>query len=382
MKSVVFIIPKLGIGGVERALVNLLRQMPPDKFAVTVLTFLPGGELETQVPRRITIRCADGVGQQESTRAALSGLLRKVGNGVFFNFAKRIYHKFGSHIIGRAASAEHFDIAVAFADGLATWYTAKNIHAPTKIAFVHTDVLQAGYNATQERKIYTAYDKIFFGSQSAKKAFLSLMPELECKAAILPNSIDAQEILHLAQEKNPYPSDNRCKLLTVGRLSHEKGVDKIPQLLRMFKDEGQKVVWYVVGDGPERDLLLQRTRELGVEESLVLTGAQKNPYTYMRCCDVYVQPSNYEGYCIALAEARVLCKPIVACSFSGADEQLENGVDGFVTGMDVNELFPALLKLVHDREKRAAFSHALVQKRDATPNDSAIQAWWVWLETL
>lgn len=380
MKSIVFVVPKLGIGGVERSLISLLKQMPEDRFRVTVLTFLPGGELESQLPSSVTIRRAEGAGRQESIRATMSSFLRKLGFTALFHLAKKLYHKFGSAAVSRSAPGERFDIAVAYADGLATWYTAENIEADTKIAFVHTDVQRAGYDAAREQKVYAGYDKIYLGSQASRKAFLTLLPETEGKTAILPNAIDVAEILRLAEQEDPYPpGDVGCRLLTVGRLSHEKGVEKIPQLLRMLKDAGQNVHWYVVGDGPERENLRQQAQKLGVAESLSLTGALENPYPYIRGCDVYVQPSNYEGYCIALAEARALCVPAVACDFSGAAEQLQSGVDGFVTGMTTDELFPAILELVTDAQKRADFSASLREKQPGMEQNENVQAWWEWL---
>ena len=382
MKSIIFVVPKLGIGGVERSLLSLLQQMPPEKFSVTVLTFVAGGELEALLPKEITVRHAPDARRQESCRAMLSGMLRKVGGGALFHFAKRVYHKFGKLMFRRTVQAEHFDIAIAYSDGLATWYTSQRINADIKLAFVHTDMLSAGYDAAQERTVYAAYDRIFFSSQAVRNAFLKLLPDQNHKTAILPNGIDTTEILRLSREMNPYPKREEIRLLTVGRLSHEKGVDKIPLLLHMLLDAGEKVHWYIVGNGPELENLRRSAANLGVENALTLTGSQKNPYTYMRGCDVYVQPSNYEGYCIALAEARVLCVPIVTCSFSGASEQLTNGKNGFITGSDIDDLFPAILELVRSREKREAFSLALHKELSALQTDNTIQKWWNWLETI
>jgi len=377
MRSIVFVLPKLGIGGVERSLISLLKQMPNNEFESTVLTFLPGGELETYIPENITVRTAKNVGYQESIRAAVSCTLRKLRLVSLFSIAKKLYHKFGFITVNNDAPKEHFDIAVAYSDGLATWYTSEKITANTKYAFVHTDVKQAGYDVGYERQVYAGYDKIYFGSKSSQKSFLTLLPELKDRTSLVPNGIDVDEILRLSNFENPYPKDeSTCKLLTVGRLSHEKGVDKIPKLLRMLKDTQIYVHWYVVGDGPERDNLLKQAKELDVAESLFWVGKQENPYIYMRGCDVYVQPSNYEGYCIALAEARVLNIPCVACDFSGASEQIKDGADGLVTGMSVEEMFPAIAELICNKTRREEFSNALKEINDSNCKNEHLRNWW------
>lgn len=107
----------------------------------------------------------------------------------------------------------------------------------------------------------------------------------------------------------------------------------------------------------------------------MLLGAKRNPYPYMAACDVYVQPSDYEGYCIALAEARALCRPCVACVFSGAAEQLRDGITGFVVGFSPQALAEKLSLLLADEDLRKRMSEALEQE-DHTGEEAALQAWW------
>ncbi len=266
---------------------------------------------------------------------------------------------------------DNYDIAIAYADGAATWYVAKSVCAKKKLAFVHTDVKSAGYTAKQEGLIYAGFDRIIFGSEASRESFLQMLPNLRSKTALLPNKIDVEEVLCLAEEYDPFPSENgQIKIVSVGRLSHEKGMDLIPELLRRLKDDGKRVRWYIVGDGPERNSILQQAKVYDVEEMLVLTGVKENPYPYVRGCDIYVQPSRYEGFCIALTEARALCRPAVACDFAGAREQIKNGHTGFVTGMSVDSLYDGVRKLVDSEVLRNTFtdnlSHECIRLADQT----------------
>lgn len=375
MKRILFVVPDLEVGGVQRALVTLLNAAPLDRLDITLLTFREGGKLLAQLPSQVHVMVEPQIGQTERLRAAVSKVLRQCRFNGLFDLAKKIYHHSGKNMV-RANYNEVYDAAVAYSDGLATWYVAKSVQAAKKIAFVHTDFAQAGYNARQERDIYINYEQIVFASQAAMRSFLAVLPEYKERAAILPNAVDIRQLMKLAEEPVPCLKEGVVKLATVGRLSHEKGVEKIPPLLRALKDAGQWVCWYVVGDGPERSNLLRQARKLGVEEELILVGQLENPYPYMRICDVYVQPSEYEGYCIALAEARLLCRPIAACNFAGAGEQIENGVTGFVTGMEVQELFSSVLALVSQPQKRVEFQKALAQRKDAEKAMTQVHLWW------
>lgn len=375
MKRILFVTPDLNVGGVQRALTALLDTAPFDEFDITLLLFCEGGALREQVPGQVHIKVDTRVGRTEKLRAIISKSLRKCRLNGLFDLAKKIYHRTGEAMV-RTDHEESYDVAVAYSDGLATWYVAKSVQAERKIAFIHTDFLKAGYSARQEREIYGCFEQIVFAAQAARRSFLAVLPEWEEKTAILPNIVDPQQVVELAKQPIPNPRQGIVKLATVGRLSHEKGVEKIPPLLYRLKGSGQKVCWYVVGDGPERNNILRQAQKLGVEEELILVGQLENPYPYMRECDVYVQPSEYEGYCIALAEAKILSRPIVACDFAGAGEQIEEGVTGFITGMEVEDLLPPLLTLVTQPQKRAEFQSALVQHCDRGETMLRARLWW------
>lgn len=375
MKRILFVTPDLNVGGVQRALIALLNTAPFDRADITLLLFCEGGALREQIPSQVHIKVDPRVGRTEKLRAIISKGLRKSRLTGLFNLAKKIYHRTGE-IMARTGHEESYDVAVAYSDGLATWYVAKSVQAARKVAFVHTDFFKAGYSARQEREIYSCFEQIVFAAQTARQRFLTVLPEWEAKAVILPNIVDPRQVLELAKQPIPNPKQGIIKLATVGRLSHEKGVEKIPPLLYRLKESGQKVCWYVVGDGPERSHILRQAQKFGVKEELILVGQLGNPYPYMRECDVYVQPSEYEGYCIALAEAKILSRPIVTCDFAGAREQIEEGITGFITGMGVEEIFPAVLTLVSQPHKRIEFQQALMQSKDAEQTILQAHCWW------
>ncbi|WP_141487170.1 glycosyltransferase, partial [Bacillus cereus] len=87
----------------------------------------------------------------------------------------------------------------------------------------------------------------------------------------------------------------RIKLITVARLSHAKGIDDAIYALRQLLDQGYDIEWYIVGYGPQEAELKLLIDKLGLQDKFVLLGKKINPYPYIKACDIYVQPSRYEG---------------------------------------------------------------------------------------
>lgn len=375
MKRVAFVTPKMGIGGVERSLLALLSQMPKQEFDVTLLLFERGGELEDLVPYSVKICNVMGMEQREKLRSSVSKILQ-IGCKPLHAVVKGLYHRLGAHFVIRDQEIEHYDVAIAYSDGLATWYTAKNVCAEKKIAFVHTDVLQAQYDAKHESAVYRAFQYIYLSSSAAKEHFLTMLPECEGKTQVLHSLVDGQLLRRLAKEAAPvvHQKNQGLCILTIGRLNWEKGITKVPALLNKLKQDGITAAWYIAGDGPEHQNILWEAQRLGVSSQLHLLGNLKNPYPLLQMCDIYVQPSNYEGYCIAVAEARVLCKPIVACDFAGAREQLNAGKSGLITGMSVEEIYPSLKRLAEDATLREKFVKTLQESQEVQDISAAL--WW------
>lgn len=109
--------------------------------------------------------------------------------------------------------------------------------------------------------------------------------------------------------------NNELKIVTVARLAAEKGQLIIPNAIKKLINSGIKVKWYCIGEGEERANIENRIKELNIEDNSILLGMKKNPYPFIKNCDVYIQTLIYEGFCITLAEARLLNKAIITTNF-------------------------------------------------------------------
>ncbi len=119
-------------------------------------------------------------------------------------------------------------------------------------------------------------------------------------------------------------------LVTVGRLVPEKGLENAITVCNMLIEHNYDVKWYIIGDGVEKENLKKKIIEYDLQDKFILLGAQKNPYKWMKNCDIYVQTSKIEGFGITVYEAKMLAKPIVVSEIPAFQEQILNGVNGYL----------------------------------------------------
>jgi len=126
------------------------------------------------------------------------------------------------------------------------------------------------------------------------------------------------------------------RIVTVGRFSYAKGMDLVPSVCRKLTDRGYRIRWYLIGYGPEQEKISEEIRKQSVADQVKILGPKENPYPYMRMCDLYVQPSRYEGKSVAVTEAQILHKPVMITRYPTSSGQLEEGKDGYIceTGTD------------------------------------------------
>lgn len=362
MKKIAIVTRRMIAGGIEKALISMLEMILKDKFDVTLLVMARGGEFEKYIPKHIKVKCL--YGEEKSTKDKIINNLKK-GNivqairlPIYTALAiksKRVYKQenYLSKILPK--QKEKFDLAIAYhtPSSFPVVYVSKYLNARKKIAWIHSDV--AVYKNELERYIsyYNRFDKIYCVSKDGKVKFYNKYPHLKNKTDIFYNIINKDEIIRLADEKIGFNDNfNGIRILIVGRLTKQKGCDIVPEILDYLIKEGLNVKWYLVGDGEERDYLNKRIVEIGLENKLILLGSKDNPYPYFKSCDIYVQPSRHEGYCITLAEAKIFNKPIITTAFVGALEQIEDNNTGLIVKFNIDELKDRIKKLIKDNKLR------------------------------
>ena len=232
-----------------------------------------------------------------------------------------------------------------------TYFILNKVKAKRKAQWIHFDVTKIGFNKKFAEKNYKKFDKIFVVSEEGREKLINLIPDLNNKVEVFFNIMSCNLIENMSKnEKGFNDSFNGVRILTVGRLSREKGQDLTINALARLKNDGYNIKWYCIGDGHEKDNYKQIIKNLNIENDYILLGPKLNPYPFMKQCDIYVQPSRHEGYCITLGEARCFDNPIVTTNFTGANEQIKNEITGLVCNISEDGIYNAIKRLLDEKD--------------------------------
>ena len=256
-----------------------------------------------------------------------------------------------------------YDLAVAYLEGGSTYYVADHVKAARKAAFVHIDYTMAGYTRALDLDCYREMDKIFAVSEEVRSHFLEVYPEYGNKMEVFHNILNVSEIRRKSRLSGGFTDGyGGTRILTIGRLTAQKAFEVSIEALKLLKDSGGSFRWYVLGEGDQRGRLEQKINALGLSEDFILCGATDNPYPYLAQTDLYVHASRVEGKSIAIQEAQILERPVLASDCSGNRENLSDGEDGKLCPFTPEGIRDGILWLMAHPEERARYGKAAGQK--------------------
>lgn len=369
MKKVCIVTRRMVAGGIEKALINMLKVMPKKEYEIDLFVMGLGGEFIQDVPNWVNIEPIFGYENsniEKIIKYLKSFRFKNIINLILSRLAKGIF-KQELYLSKTIENNKIYDIAIAYhvPASFPVMYISNEINAKKKLAWIHSDV--SFYKREMEKyiKFYNTYDKIVCVSQDSKNKFDNQYRHLADKTEIFLNIINKNEILEKSKIEKVFLGDSKClKLVTIARLTEEKGFDLLIETAILLKNEDIKFKWYIIGDGELRNNIEKEIKIKRLVESIKLVGLKNNPYPYMAGCGIYVQPSKHEGFCITLAEAKCLNKPIIATNFIGAREQLTNGENGIIINYDNKELLEAIKYLSDNMEIRNKFKYNLKLTND------------------
>jgi len=271
-----------------------------------------------------------------------------------------------------------YDVAVAYWGDRTMFYMADKIKADKKITWLHFDY----NNPPRDDELYTKYflkcDNIITVSDSVDKALREKLPVIADRCTMIENINNPSHIWNLALQGETFPDHiyRGKRVLTVGRICEQKGTEIIIPVIKKLLENNFEFRWYLIGSGDEEYVSKLKVEALdaGIADVLVFLGTTINPYSYIRDCDVYVQPSRYEGKPITVEEAKILYKPIIAANYLSAKEQLKNGELGMVCEFGEESIYKAVRRMLEDDDIRQRFSDRLVA--EDTGNQSEIEKFY------
>ena len=368
-KSLLFVIDSLDVAGAEKSLVTLLNLLDFNQYSVDLLLFAHGHMLEELVPSEVNmlqplkytkftemnLRAAlvESFTKSDfkmlSTRIKFSYEIRKKK---FSNAQKaRIYWQNASKVI--EDHPREYDIAISYAQGVPTFYVAEKVKAKKKMTWVNVSYRLNETDKKFQSKYYDQYDQIVAVSDSAKEVLVETFPNYAHKITILYDINNPEFISNMAEIGSHYEDDfDGIRILTVGRLAHQKGYDVALEACKKLKEEGIHFRWYVLGKGPLQADIAKSIKEMELTKHFILLGVKANPYPYFKKADIYVQTSRFEGFGLAIAEARMLNVPVVTSKFDAVYNQMVHGKNGLVVDRNAVAIAEAIKTLINNQELR------------------------------
>lgn len=372
MKKILFVIPTLRDGGAERSLVNLLTELPEDKYEIDLLLLKKQGTFLSQVPSYVNIL------EQPPILKKLYGPVRKAGIympvKVFGNLLARIvksgmgnqkafmWEYFYKPVID--GLDKEYDVAVGYLGGESTYYIVDKVKAKKKIHWVHNDYRTSGMPKKYDLKLFPKVDAVVTISEECLAILKEEFPQFQDKFYCIENITSSAVIKARANEFIPeeYKGLENI-LLSVGRLSEQKGFDMAISAAGKLKRMGLKFKWFIIGSGPLKDRLNDQIEKESVKDCVELLGTKSNPYPYIKNCDIFVQPSRYEGKSVVIDEAKILAKPIIATAYPTVKDQIQSDNEGIIVELNVDGIVHGVCALCSDTVKKQHIV-AYLEKQD------------------
>lgn len=370
-KKVAILLPWLKMGGTNKIALNFIRELS-EYCEVTLVLSEKSGELLNDLPSGVHLI----IDEMADFKKLLVEDIKKIRiKSIIKDFIYYAKIRLGKdsidnyrYIVERSKQIcdTEFDCAISYHGQsperlLNLLYRLKS---KKRVAWIHGEMAFSEDKCRRLRKYYQQLDHFFFVSKPTWDSFSKAIPFDETKATVYYNPIDKQDILEKSLQHCELEFDKSyINLLTVGRISSEKGQDMIPAITRKLIDLGHRVHWYIVGDGDMRPEIETRIRNEAVEKNVFLLGVKTNPYCYMKKCDIYVQPSYTEGYSTTICEAGMLGKAIVGTKPSGGiRDQITDGVDGLIVDATVDGLIEGILQLINNTGLKEQFEEKIQEK--------------------
>ena len=366
-KKLLIVSHALELGGAERSLIGLLDALDPQIWDIDLFLLRHEGELMDDIPKYVTLlpevpaytvlarpmkdTLREGHVLLTAGRMAgriAAGRYTKKHNYTESGVALEYSHKFTCPLMPSIQPDKEYDLAVSFLTP--HYFVTQKVRAKKKIAWIHTDYSRVQVNIPSETAMWSAYNYIASISDAVTESFLEVFPSLKHKVVLIENILPECLIKRQAMEpvETDMPANGCIRLLSIGRYCTAKNFDNVPDICSRLVSAGLNVKWYIIGFGGDETLIRKKIEDARMKDRVILLGKKANPYPYIKACDLYVQPSRYEGKSVTVREAQMLGKPVVITRYATSASQLEDGVDGVIVPMDNEGCAAGIADLLRD----------------------------------
>jgi glycosyltransferase involved in cell wall biosynthesis len=366
-KKILFVQESLTLAGGEKSLIALLSNLDPNKYDIDLQLFKFGGALDKLIPDYVNILPPIPYTQFAAQswkdnflsvfkKKNFSYLLSKIKyslsirRGAFntSETAERYWKNIGHNIEN---NPDKYDVAIAYAHNIPTFYVIEKTKAKKKIAWVNVKLNFPKKNKIFQEKYYKTFDHIITVSDITFGQFNLLYPHLKDRVSTIYDIIDYKSMLKMSKlYKAPFDK-NIFNILTVARLNrNQKGYDITLEACKTLKEKGISFHWYALGAGPYKEEMEVYIEENNLQNHFSFLGTTVNPYPYFKAADLYVQTSRHEGYGISIAEARLLNIPVVTTRYDSVEVQMIHEKNGLITDLNPESVAEGIIRIMNDKE--------------------------------
>lgn len=371
------------LGGAESALLGLLQSWDAERADLDVFIYSHRGELMEFIPHdRVNL-----LPEVEAYSLTEKPLAEVVSKGHLALAAARMIGRWQSdaftnahpdpsrpcecgtffqqratwRVLPKINPSVTYDLAISF---LTPHFILLNrVNARKKVGWIHTDYTRIQVDINAELKMWSRLDKIAVISEEAGNRFCDVFPSLRSKVTVIENILNKDFIIKRSLKSPVTLCDDKSvtTLLTIGRYSVPKKMEDIPHTCHLILERGENVKWYIIGYGsPDIEQTVRNEiAKYHLENHVILLGKKDNPYPYIAACDIYVQPSRYEGKSITVREAQILARPVIITAYPTAPSQVIDGIDGIIVPLDVEECAAQMADFIADKRKQSEIAQYL-----------------------
>lgn len=382
-KNILFITHELQCGGAEKALISLLQVIDYNLYNVDLQLFVNRGLFLKQVHPKVNILDAPANYILFELpiiqfffycilHLKFGLLIDRVIASIVVKNESNVYRKeqkmwkyLSKHI---PKLTKKYDFAVGGIEKAPNYFCVEKVDADKKVGWVHNDYEKMDMSRTFDNPYFQKLDYILTDSEDCKNVLIKNFPQFQQKFRVMKNIVSPTLINQLAKDATE-DIFNGFTIISVGRFSHQKGYDLAIPAMKIVKDKGHAFKWIILGDGDQKENVVQLINDNGLNDAVLLLGIKENHYPYVKQADVFMQTSRFEGKSISIDEAKILNKPILVTNFSTVNDQIVDNQTGLIAEMNSASIAEKMIVLITDLEVRKKLSHNLSIENNGTEGE-------------
>ncbi|MBS7182890.1 MAG: glycosyltransferase [Eubacterium sp.] len=352
-------------GGTEKATLDLVNNLPADKYDITVIQLEPGGKYQKQLAGNIKNKEILPFSPQKNFR--------------FYWWSRRLYEKMPLGLVHKFVIGNKYDVEIGCGYGYPTRIIQKSKKAK-KISWIHMDVsLDKNYvpSLTKEegQEYFKNIDEFVCVSKDCAQKFNQKFG-FDDKTKVCYNIVPGKDIQNQSLENTEIKLDkDKTNIVSIGRLTNQKGFDILIDAMKPIIEKNKNIKLYIVGEGEGHEDLSKQIERLSLEENIVLLGHVSNPYPVLKQADLYVCSSRHESFSLTVAESLILEVPVVSTRCTGPIELLDNGKYGLLTEHGSEDIQKAIELLIEDRDKLCYYKEMAKKRKKFFDVDNGVKEW-------